>query len=227
MAKTLAEIGYSIRNQVIGYFGTDDTRISIEFVYDKAWDIRSMLLKEEYRKFKKLNDQDYTSECCLEICCDDTVCDGEDSLHSQFYVTIPKLEASLNYDGVKYFGTVDKKTPFRRANYGGYLYSDYSTFTKKAPTYTLVDDKAYLKNLPTDTMQYICVIGVFEDPRDHCAPNDPFPLARHLVHKLELLAIQQIMSTLQIGPDAYNNARDDAPMTLHPNNTQPKVPNSG
>jgi len=227
MSKTLAEIGYSIRNQISGYFSTDDARISIDFVYDKAWDVRSMLIKEEYRKFKQLNDQDYISECCLEICCEETVCDGEDSLHSEKYINLPVLESSLGYNSVKYFGSVDKKTPFRRVNYGGMLYSNFSSWTKKVPTYTIVDTKAYLKNLPTDTMEYICVIGIFEDPRGYCKPDDPFPLARHLCHKLELIVIQQLMSTINIGPDVYNNARDDAPMTLHPDNTQPNVKNSG
>jgi len=224
MSKTLAEIGYSIRNQVIGYFGTDDTRISMQFVYDKAWDVRSMLIKEEYRKFKQLNDQDYVSECCIEICCSETVCDGDDSLFSEKFITLPVLTSALGYNGVKYFGSVDKKNPFRRTNYGGYMYSDYNKYTKKAPTYTLVDDKAYLKNLPTDTMKYICVIGIFENPKDYCKPEDPFPLARHLVHKLEMIVIQQLLSTINIGPDQYNNAHDDAPMPVNPQNN---VPNSG
>ncbi len=215
MAKTLAEIGYSIRNQIKGYFSTDDERISIEFIYAKAWDIRSMLIKEEYRKFRQLNDQDYISECCLEVCCDETVCEGEDSLAKDHYVNIPTLESALGYNGVKYFGTTDKKTPFRRVNYPGYLYSDYESYTKNVPTYTLVDTKAFLKNLPTDTLKFICIIGIFENPRGHCDPEDAFPIARHLVHKLELIAVKQLMSTIVIGPDEVNNARDDSPAPIN------------
>ena len=58
------------------------------------------------------------------------------------------------------------------------------------------------------------MIGVFEDPRSICNQDDPFPIARHLVHKLELLVIQQLMSTIQIGPDEKNNGRDDSPDAL-------------
>ena len=50
---------------------------------------------------------------------------------------------------------------------------------------------------------------------DICNEDDPFPIARHLIHKLELLAIQQFMSTLQIGPDEGNNARDESPDQLN------------
>jgi len=222
--KTLAEIGYSIRNQCKGYFSTDDERISIDFVYDKAWDIRSMLIKEEWRKFHQLNDNDFTTECCLKISCDEIVCDDKGSGVYEHTIIMPTLESSLGYNSIKYFGSVDKKTPFRRVNYGGYLYSGYSSFTGNAPTFTLIDNKAVLKNLPDENMEYVCVIGIFENSRDYCKPEDPFPIARHLVHKLELLAIQQIMSTIQIGPDEYNNAKDDSPMAINPVN---KVPNSG
>ena len=106
----------------------------------------------------------------------------------------------------------------------GIFYSGHSSYTGNAPTFTLIDNKAILKNLPTDNMKYLCIIGIFENPRNYCKPEDPFPIARHLVHKLELLAIQQIMSTLSIGPDEYNNAKDDSPMPVNP---QSKVPNSG
>ena len=109
MAKTIAEIGYSIRNQCKGYFSTDDERISIDFVYDKAWDIRSMLIKEEYRKFHQLNDNDFTTECCLEIVCDEIVCDNIGSGEYEYSAVIPTLESSLGYNSIKYFGTIDKK----------------------------------------------------------------------------------------------------------------------
>jgi len=130
----------------------------------------------------------------------------------------------LGYNGVKYFGTTDKKTPFRRVSYPGYLYSDHESYTSKAPSYTLLDTKAFLKNLPTDTLKFICIIGIFENPRGHCKPEDAFPIARHLVHKLELIAVKQLVSTISIGPDEYNNAKDDSPMPINPPS---KVPNSG
>jgi hypothetical protein len=214
MSKTLAEIGYSIRNQVKGFFSSDDERIDIQLVYDKAWDVRSLLLKEEYRQFKKTNDQDFTSECCLEIKCDQIVCNGFNSGVKEFYVEIPKVESSLGYDAIKYFGPVEKTNSFRRMNFNGFLYSGAEKYTGKAPSFTLVDDKAILKNLPTKRMRFVCMIAVLEDPRDICNEDDPFPIARHLVHKLELLVIQQLMSTIQIGPDEKNNARDDSPDNL-------------
>lgn len=214
MSKSLAEVGYSIRNQVKGYFSTDDERIDIQLVYDKAWDVRSLLLKDEYRQFKKINDQDFTSECCLKVECREMICDGINSGEKEFFVKIPKVEASLGYDAIKYFGPVSKKAPFRRTNYQGHLYSSFEKYTGKAPSFTLIDDEAILSNMPTDGLKFVCLIGVLEDPRDICDENDPFPIARHLVHKLEMLVIQQLMSTIQIGPDEHNDGRDDSPEPL-------------
>lgn len=215
MSKTLAEIGYSIRNQVKGYFSSDDERIDIQLVYDKCWDVRSLLIKEEFRRFQKLNDQDYTTECCLAVECEPIICDGKNSGHTELVVDIPKIESSVGYAGIKYFGTVDKKFPFRRVNYQGFLYSGHEKYTGNVPTYTLTDGKATIKNPPTEGLKYICIIGIFEDPRNICDENMPFPIARHLVHKLELLVIQQLMSTLQIGPDESNDARDGSPDVLN------------
>lgn len=214
MSKTLAEIGYSIRNQIKGYFPSDDERIDIQLVYDKCWDVRSVLLKEEYRQFKKINDQDFTVDCCLEVQCDTIVCGGMDSGVKEFYVNIPKVEASLGQDAIKYFGTIDKMNPFRRLNFSGFMFSSAEKYTGRVPSFTIVDDKAILKNLPTRGLKYVCMIAVFEDPRDICSQDDPFPIARHLIHKLELIVIQQLMSTIQIGPDENNNARDDSPEQL-------------
>lgn len=214
MSKTLAEIGYSIRNQVKGFFSSDDERIDIQFIYDKCWDIRSVLLKDEYRQFKKINDQDFTSECCLEVKCNSVICNGIDSGEKEFYVEMPIIENSIGQDAIKYFGTVDKKKPFRRVNYQGYIYSDHESYTGKAPSFTIINGKAILKNMPTKGLKYICVIAVFEDPRSICDENSPFPLARHLLHKLELIVIQQLTSLIQIGPDEANNGRDNSPDQL-------------
>jgi hypothetical protein len=214
MSKTLAEVGYSIRNQVKGYFSSDDERIDIQLIYDKCWDVRSILLKDEYRQFKKINDQDFTPDCCLEVQCGTISCGGMDSGVKEFYVEIPKVEASLGQDAIKYFGTLDKRTPFRRVNFQGFMYSGFEKYTGRVPSFSIVDDKAILKNLPTKGLKYVCMIAVFEDPRNICEEDSPFPLARHLVHKLEIIVIQQLMSTLQIGPDEKNNARDDSPEQL-------------
>lgn len=214
MSKTLAEVGYSIRNQIKGFFSSDDERIDIQLIYDKCWDVRSILLKEEYRQFKKINDQDFTSECCLEVKCRNIICNGHDSGVVEYYVEIPKIEASLGYDSIKYFGTVDKKTPFRRLNFQGHMFAEYEKYTGKAPSFTLIDNQALLNNMPTHGMKFVCLIAVFEDPRDICDQNDPFPLARHLIHKLEMIVIQQLMALIQIGPDEANNGRDNSPDAL-------------
>ena len=107
MSKTLAEVGYSIRNQIKGYFPSDDERIDIQLIYDKCWDVRSILLKEEYRQFKKINDQDFTPDCCLEVKCDTISCNGMSTGEVEYYVEIPKVEASLGQDAIKYFGTMN------------------------------------------------------------------------------------------------------------------------
>ena len=211
MAKTLAEVGNSIRDQVKGFVLSDDERIDIELVYGIVFNLRSLLIKEEYKQKGYIDVNAFSSTCCLEIKCDFIKCNGFTSNIKEYYVEIPKLEGSLGYDAIRYFGGVDKISPYRKLSLEGFQFAKYEKYTGSSPKYTVVDNIAMVKDLPTQNAKAICIIGVFENGSDVCQEDDVFPCPGHLLHKLELLAIQQLKSNIGIFPDDKNDARDQSP----------------
>lgn len=209
---SLAEIGFSIRNQIKGFVSSDDERIDIEFIYKKVHDVRSLLIKEEIDKNKALSNKFYQRICCLEVICKKEECDGIPSGTTHYIVNLPPLEGVTPYS-IIYFGNDDGSITFTPKNYSGSLYSQYSQYTGKKPYYTVIDDIAYLYNLPTDELKYICIVGILENPMDKgCYPlteNEEYPMPNNLVHKLELIVIKQLMSLLNIVPDDKNNATNN------------------
>jgi len=208
--KTLEEIGYSVLNQIRGHYTPTSDRIEIKLIYRKIADIRSVLLKEEYLRKKYLDPSVYAQECCLDIGCRELACGEDLSGVIEKFVALPALEEFLGEDAIKYFGSMDKKVPFARRTVNGITFNDYNQYTSMVPFYSRIKNEAILGNI-REGMEKICVIGVFEDVLNICKPGDAFPLPQHLVHKLELLAIQQFTSTLNIRTDDRNDTRDEVP----------------
>ena len=211
--KNFNEIAYSIRNQVKGYFSTDDERIDIELIYKMMANVRSLLIKEDYKLNKRVA-EDYYQECpCLEIQCGKIECAGISIKSDTFYIELPDIEDVTG--AIKYLGTADLAIPFTQKTYQGLIYNDGNKYTSNIPIYTTIDNKAILKNLPTPNMKYINLVAVFEDPNgcaNKCYQNAEemaYPTPNNIIHKLELICIKQLMSTLPVLPDERNNATDN------------------
>lgn len=213
MVATLAEIGFSIRNQVKGFFSVDDERIDIEFVYKKIRDVRSLLIRNQLREQRMLDPALYQEICCLEIKCRQTTCNGIKSGADEYYVELPKIENGVGFCAIKYLGTIDKLNAFNHKNYQGYLYGQSSPYTGDKPYYTIVGSEALIKNLPTTGGKYLCLIAILEDPLNGgcymANENDPYPVSNVMVHELELIVIKQLMSVLNVQPDLKNDATDN------------------
>jgi len=216
---SLAQIGFSIRNQVRGYFSSDDERIDIELIYKKVRDVRSLLIKSFYRENKFIGPEMYQEICCLEIQCRQLECNGIKTGEIEYFIELPRLETSVGFAAIKFLGSADKKLSFTRKSWQGYMFGDSSPWTGNKPFYTIVGDEARIRKLPTTGAKYACLIGLLEDPLDgKCymlSENDPYPISNNMVHELELIVIKQLMSTLQIPPDQRNNATD-APVIDQP-----------
>jgi hypothetical protein len=173
-----------------------------------------LLIKNRLRESRSLDEQLYQEICCLEVKCREVICNGKKSGAKEFFVEIPLLEAVGPY-AIKYFGTVDRLTPFNRRNYLGKLFGNASPWTGKKPFYTLVGEEAVLGNLPTTAFKYMCGIFLLEDPLNgKCfmqTENDNYPVSMNMAHELELIVIKQLMSTINIRPDTQNTTRDDSP----------------
>ncbi|MEO7397230.1 MAG: hypothetical protein ABIW84_01565 [Ilumatobacteraceae bacterium] len=214
MVATLAEIGFSIRDQVKGFFSVDDERIDIELVYKKIRDVRSVLIKNQLLERRMLDPALYQEICCLEIKCKEEVCNGKKTGVLEYYVDLPKIEntAGFNYS-IKYFGSIDKLTAFNHKSFQGYQYGAASPYTGDKPFYTIIGSTAIIKNLPTTAAKYMCLVAILEDPLNGACymatENDPYPLSNSMVHELELIVIKQLLSVLPVQPDERNDATDN------------------
>jgi hypothetical protein len=210
---SLASIGFSIRNQVKGHFSTDDERIDIELIYKMIRDVRSLLIEKQIKQQGFIDPELYQEICCLEIKCRNLECNGIKTGETEYYVELPALETTFGRFAIKYFGTVDKKIPFNRKSFEGYLWGKSSPWTGNKPYYSIVGFEAKIRNLPTTAGKYVCIIAVLEDPLNgkcyRLTENDPYPISQSMVHELELICIKQLMSTLQSLPDERNNAADN------------------
>ena len=209
---TLAEIGFSIRNQAKGYFSSDDERIDMELIYKMVHQIRSSLIKEAYLPARFVDNNFYQEICCLEVQCRNLICNGLDSGDVEYYVTTPQLE-DLSGAEIYYFGSADKKNKFQYRNYMGKLYGNASPWTGLKPFYVADRGEFILGNIPTSGMKYVCLIAILSDPMNGACfsltENDPYPIPNNIVHKLELIALKQLMSTLQNPPDQKNNSQEN------------------
>lgn len=216
MSVSLAQIGFSIRNQAKGYFSSDDERIDIELIYKMVHQIRSSLIKERYEEGLYLDATFYQEICCLEVKCRNTVCNGIESGEVEYYVEGPAIE-DLGGPEIMFFGTLatadQPRQEFSQTNYMGMLYADHSPWTGGKTRYMIVGNEIKIKNIPTSGLKYVCLIAILSDPMNgKCftqSENDPYPIPNNLVHKLELIALKQLMSTLQNPPDQKNNAQEN------------------
>ena len=210
---TLSEIGYSIKNQVSGFVISDDSVVDIYLIFHLIRQYRSTLIKEEFLQHKRVSDGLYQTCYCLEIQCREIECDGESSGESEYYVDLPALEHSIGWNNIKYFGSLDGRTPYYRRNHQGFLYNGESEFTPHNKIFTVIGNEAILNKIPSKSAKYISMTAVLEDPLkcrnkkcDVATLDDPYPLPSHMITKIEMLVIKQLASALGINPDPVNDA---------------------
>lgn len=209
---TLAEIRYSIRNQLEGQVVTDDHRLRIRFIDKQIRSIRSLLLAEELNRGLGIDQAFLQVIDCLQVKCDKVTCNGNTLPFKTHFVDVPPITS--HGSNPIYLGLIDGTLPFERVSYSAFLQWTGGSFSFKRPAYALIDGMALLKFFPIGT-KWIRLVAALDDPMNGgCVTlkeNDPYPLPERLVHQLELLVIKQLLSTLPIPGDLVNDAVDAAP----------------
>lgn len=230
MAK-VNEIVYSIMEQLTGFTPSKDTRIPEEFIIHQMNNIRAVLIKEKFDQDKTISDSNYQLICCLEVKCDRIICNGVDSGDKIYYVEFPKLMEGLENTSIKFVGTVEFggndpiRSHFDRYGFNAWTFSHKLPYVGKRPSYTIVGgyqagdtkiDKtiALLKNLPTAGLRSLCALILLDNPLEGSCNSDEtmnmeYPIPSHMRYKLEMLVLQQILSTMNTPSDDINNSKDD------------------
>jgi len=214
MSKTLNEIVHSIRNQLIGHIGTDDTRIQESFIESQILSVRSTLLRQEQDLNKPISDDFYQVIDCIEVKCDKVVCKGITTSHYDTYADLPHTESVGK--GVVYFGTIDGNIQFTEKSYTGFLYGSYALASGRMPYYTIVGNRAFIRNMPDKSIKFLRIVAILDNPLEHMegckydARELHFPMPQNIIYQLEIIVIKQLLSTLNIPADETNNASDSA-----------------
>lgn len=212
MNKPINKILYSIIESLTGYDLTDDFKIDPEYILDKIHDTRASMIAEEWRN-KMLDDAYYQKVCCIEIECTETTCTvGGVSLPSgtkEFYVDLPGLNNRIEWDNIAYLGTVDMNNNFNRKTFDGLMALQGNRWTANQAAYTIVGNRAFIKNLPTSGTLFLCLVAVLDNPVVACDYNEetnPYPVPDAI--KLELRVKQDILSTYGLPKDKQQDSQE-------------------
>jgi len=210
MAKTINKIIYSIREKLEEFSITDDSKITPDFIKEKIFDVRSLLIKEIRQNKKGIPDAFYQKICCLEVKCATIECEvGYPFPEAEYYIELPSMEALSDQSEIKYLGKPNFKLPWTRVNVSGFLSTEGNIYTANEPRYTIVGSIAWIKNLPTTGTTYVCLIGLLDEPYTSCDWNDAsiLPIPRSMIYKLELLIVKEVFEVLgRRIPDVLNDA---------------------
>jgi hypothetical protein len=212
MAKSIKKIIESVREELGQYKLSDDFPIEDEYLLDKANDCRASLIRDVF-KSGVIDDNFYQEECCLEVNCVDAGCTINGTFipsgNVLWYVDLPALVTDVAWYDVKYFGTVGFTNDFSRKNFFGWLHPEGNIWTANKPMFTIIGNRAYIKNLPTPGLRYLCMIGLFYNPTDICdydLETDEYPVPSDIT--LQLLMKKDILSTWQTPiPDPHQDGK--------------------
>lgn len=168
------------------------------------------MIRDVDRRSVGLPNEYYQRICCLPIECDPTKCGPDEIPGPSMFIRIPQIESIPN--NPSYIGTSDMRKPYRRIPYGQITTWTGGSFGSSG-AYALLGGRAYIINPKGISPESLCMQAVLSDPMDafgcvQLGENDPYPVPQNSVHKLELLAIQQLRSSISIKADEENDSRD-------------------
>ena len=207
---TLEQIRASITGQALGYVPNDDRRLRKRFLDHVIRSVRSELIKDFVKNSLGIPQGYYQRICCLDVLCDEIICDGYKVPINTKYLSIPQLE-NIPFNP-SYLGPEDGKAPFRRIPFAQFPFYTGGSFGRKEGAFAIQNDKAFL-HFPTGIhADSLCIYAILEDPTEKScitlSEKDEYPIPQNMIHKLELIALKQILSTLPIKADEVNDARD-------------------
>lgn len=211
MGKPLDKIVSTIRNQLTGHLPTDDTRLEGELIEDMILDVRAIVIRDFYKSNYFLEDSFFQIHNAVEVkSINVSPVEGLEEENPELYSDVPVILSGVGFANVRYFGTIDNRNSFARLSTSGFNVTEGKLFTRNGPYYTISGNKITLKNLPNLGIKYLRMIAIFYDPRKVYGFNPllDFPVPDSMIHKVELITIRQLSSTLGIPPDIINDAQD-------------------
>lgn len=209
---TIAELRSIIRGQLTGQVPFDDVRLRDRWL-DELMNQQRSLLISQYGRGTGIPQSYYQIIDCIKVECGQVECAGMKSGVMYHYATIPTVSSIR--DAIAYLGPVDGSLAYLELSVGAFNASS-GRFGRKPPGYTLIQDKALLKDLYPANIKKLRMIAVLYNPSQGLCGGSVddliYPIDDEDIGKLTTLCIKQVMSTINIKQDMQNDAVDAAPV---------------
>ena len=206
----IQEIVDIVKEKLTSFHVVDTFNIPDSIIINRINVIRELLIQQNKNKIQSMF---YSEICCIDVSCVEPGCtiNGEfvESGLNLSYSDLPELIAGVNGKELKYLGLIGFGNKFSEVSFDNLFSPNYSRFSRKMIQFSRIGNKAYYLNMPKNVSK-VCLIGLVKDPISLCSfykEKTPYPVPQE--YKLELLVVQDILSSYNVAPDERNNTRND------------------
>lgn len=206
---TLKRLIYQLLEELNDYGITDDNVLDYEYIRDKIL-VANKSLFDRYVKEGGNLDGFYQEVNCLEFECKQHQCTINGIIFKDdhfFLITdLPPLVKTIGYSSIRYLGIHGYQGDIDRVSLDMFLNMDGARWTKDVGVYTVIGDKAVLRNIPK-MMQTGLLIGILSDPTKACDWTDDNEFPTPSEFNLLLLVKKDITSLHPVAPDLISDAQ--------------------
>lgn len=225
---TIQEIVDIVKEKLTSFHVTDTFNITDSIIINRINVIRELLIQQNKNKIQSMF---YSEVCCIDVLCVEPGCEinGEfiESGINLSYSDLPELISGLGGKELKYLGLLGFGNNFSEVSFENLFESNYSRYSKRMIQYSRIGNRAYYLNMPKNVNK-VCLVGLVKDPISLCSyykEKTVYPTPQE--YKLELLVVQDILSSYNVAPDEQNNTRHDLSAVRQPKQIQSDEQNKG
>lgn len=190
----------------------DDRLINLhEFIADKIHAFNQTLIRQQFTRTRKIDENLFSKVDCLETECVSTTCtiDGVTftSKSDMFTVTIPDLVEGVGAMNIKYFGKVNFSENFTKKSIQGLKYMEGNLYTGHKPAYARVGNTFLIKNLPTQGTRVLSALLLLKNQVTACNWKSTDEYKTPSESQLQILVKKDLLSTWNIPYDEVNDGR--------------------
>jgi len=208
MAKTLKQMTDSVIEQASNFQVTDDNEYPFKLVEDILVSTHPTLIREYFNnRHLDTNVAQIESNVPTAPLSNDIVVEGVTIKSTSEYCTasIPQLVNGISGMEVIYVGTADLTKSFSKKSFDAFLKRGKQKYTLPNPAYTIFGNTILIDG----DVKYVSIIGYFRDPREVNTYNEEKAFPTVSEYKMELLALQQLLTSKNIPFDIINDGQRD------------------
>jgi len=173
---TLKEIIYNLKDS-LGSDAEELTNRQYKFIIDYY---RSKLLRQRLSKGQRLAPVFAPPLHKIELVETADTDPGCAKFDTEFFKTVKEIPSIIPYSlnsTLLYLGATDGYQAFQETSFQALEFEEHAKYIKNQPKWLLLGDRIYISNPPEEQIEYITIMGVFDDPLAAAALCSDFDLA--------------------------------------------------